>query len=803
MYVSINWIREFVELPKEINNEIAHHFTMSTCEVEEVKKINEHLEKVIVVEILKTEPHPEADKLQLATITTGKEEKVIVCGAKNARAGIKTAFAPIGTTLPDGLTLEPRKVRGILSEGMLCGEVELGIGDDDEGIKEFPSDAPIGATLSDYLGLESDIILDIDNKSITNRPDLWAQYGIAREFSAVFKKPLANPFSKEWEEKLIKQIKEADSPITHTVSKESACKGYFGLAIKNISVGESPAWIQKRLISCGLRPINSMVDISNYVLLELGIPNHIFDLKKIRGRKIEVKKPANEMEFITLDGEKRVITPNDTMIFDAEGPIAVAGVMGGLDSSVSEETTEIFIECANFTDAEIRKTATRLGLRTDSSLRYEKSLDSHLLKRTALRLMELIIKLSPQAQPIGGLNYQGDSLEEPALIIRLESKKISKVLGKEIEESEIIDILTRLDYKVTKEGALLAIEVPTYRATKDIEVDADIIEEIGRIIGYDNITPASPKAEITSTSLSPQKSLHRKIADFMVLHEGATEIMTYPMIGEKLLNKTFWSEKNEKLQLINALSRDSDRMRPSLVPSILEAVQLNSKNFSSFKLFEQGRSYNSDDKNFSKEENWLIAAFYDKKENQILNAINSCEALFNNLNLAGRIIEKKSSSIFPADWIGLHPHEHLTLQVFGKEQGAILSIHPVLTSKLKIKGNLSIILLNLSSFENNELKSRTKYKPLPKFPGSEFDCTVVVPNQRAVADLISPIKKLKVKEISDIKIADIFQLTDKEKAVTIRTHFLDRNKTLDGKFLEESKNKIIDALEKSGFPLKK
>lgn len=803
MYVSIDWIRDFVNLPEKIDNELAQRFTLATCEVEEVKKTNEHLAKVLVVEIISTKPHPDADKLQLVTIETGNGTKEIVCGAANARAGIKVPFAPVGTTLPDGLTLEARKVRGILSEGMLCGEIELGIGDDDEGLKEFPQEAPVGTPLSEYLQIPTDIIIDIDNKSITNRPDLWAQYGMAREFAAVFQKELKNPFDTAWEKKLEDSIKTGKSPVTHTVDPQSACKGYFGLAMKNITVGTSPAWIQRRLIACGLRPINSLVDISNYVLLELGIPNHIFDMKKIRGQQISVKLAGEEIKFTTLDEQEREIAPSDTLIFDADGPVAIAGVMGGLDSSVTEETTEIFIECANFTDAKIRKTATRLGLRTDSSLRYEKSLDTHLLKRTALRLMELIIQTSPKAEAIGELHYEGESLTEPLLSIEIAPEMICNVLGKKVPIDEIIRILTSLEYRVEKKEEILVVTVPTWRATKDVEVDADIIEEIGRIIGYDNISPEAPKAEITTTSLSPEKQLQRKIADFLVMNESAFEIMTSPMVGKKLLTQCEWNTTNEELQLANSLSKESDRMRPSLIPSVLDAVARNSRNFNSFTLFEQGRSYLPDSKDFSVEDNWIIISWFDKKESSILKAINSAERLFNYLNLPGKVVERPSSAIFPENWIGLHPHENLSLDLFGKELGAIISIHPLLSSKLKIKGKTTLLALNISSFEKRVIKPKANYSPLPKFPGSNFDCTIVVNSDVDAAKAMEPIKKLKIKEIKSIKITGIYHLNDDEKTITLRTYFLNEKQTLEGKFLEEGKNKIIAALETAGFPLKK
>ncbi len=803
MIVSIDWIRQFVNLPSEVNNELAKKFTLATCEVEDVKLLNEHLTKVIVVEILATAPHPEADKLQLVTINTGNEEKVIVCGAPNARAGIKVPYAPVGTTLPGGFTLTAKKVRGILSEGMLCAETELEIGNDDSGLKEFPADAPVGHTLADYLKMPTDILFDIDNKSLTNRPDLWSQLGMAREFATVFKTNLNNPYNESWEKALLAKIPSTPSPVAHSISKNSCCKGYWGLAVKNVAVGESPEWMQRRLIACGMRPINSIVDISNYVLLELGIPNHIFDLTTIRGNKIDVKRPDAEMEFTTLDGQVRTVNPTDTLIWDAEGPVAIAGIMGGLDSGINDNTTTVFIESANFIDAEVRKTSTRLGLRTDASQRYEKSLDTHLLKRTSLRIFELLLELNPNAQADGALSYVGEDLNQPKLTINLEASKISRVLGKEISKEEQIDILTRLDFIVDDSGDKLSIQVPTYRATKDIECEADIIEEIGRVIGYDNIIPTPPLDAVLPVALSNEKKLARKLSDFMIYKQKAFEVMTYPMIGEALLKKTAWSDLNEELELVNAISADRSRMRPSIVPTMLESIALNSKNKTFFTAFEFGRSYKPCAKNFSMEENWFATVFYDRKKTRIQEAIDCCEEILSLLNLNGKIVETSAKDFFPENWIGLHPHENLSIQALGKTIGSIFSVHPLLKSKLKIKGQATILLLNLSTFESITAKDKTAYKPLPKFPGSEFDCTVIASNDVPVATLVDVIKKLKIKEAVKVTVADIFTPNESENAITLRTHFLDLEKTLDSSFLEDSKNKIIASLEKAGFPLKK
>lgn len=801
MLVSINWIKDFVNLPKTVDDQLAKRFTLATCEVENVKTINQHFSKILVAQIEKIENHPDSEKLHLVTIDLGSQKTTVVCGAPNVATGMKVPYAPLGTTLPSGLTLEPKKIRGILSEGMLCSQAELGLGSDDSGLLMFASDAPVGSTLESYLKTTSDILFDIDNKSLTNRPDLWCHYGLAREFATVFKTELKNPFNKEWEQNLLKKIPNTKSPIEHHLEGASACKGYWGLSISGIKVEESPKWMQQRLLACGLRPINSIVDISNYVLLELGMPNHIFDRSKIEGNKIIVKRAQKDLQMTTLDGIERNIISSDTLICDENRPLAIAGIMGGLDSSITENTTDIFIECANFTDVAIRKTSSRLGLRSDSSLRFEKSLDTHLLKRSILRIMELVLELNPTAKVEGSLLYEGEDLSLPLPTINIEIEKISKVLGKFIETPKIIDILNRLGFETKLNGTKIDVTIPSWRATKDVSCEADLIEEIGRIIGFDNIVPQAPSDTVKPTSLSVQKQTHRKIVDFLVLNANAQEVMSYPMIGKALLTKTGWPQ-SDQLVLKNAISSDHDRMRSSLVPSMLDFLQLNAKNEHHFSFFEIGRIYKPDSANFSCEENWLAAIFFDKKENQIIRTINITEQLLSFLKLNAKVVEQPSSDIFPTDWVGLHPYEHLSININGKCEGAILSLHPQLKTQLKVKGETSMLILRLTSFEDKRPKSNFKYSPLPKFPGSEFDCTVVASPSAQAKDVQKIISKLPIKEIKEVKIVGVFPLSETEKTITIKTKFLDPEKTLDGQFLEEAKNKIVESLKQNGFPLK-
>ena len=361
--------------------------------MEEVIESGRVLEETFVAKITAVEPHPDADKLRLVSFNAGTAGSGrVVCGAPNCEIGMKVPYAPVGTTLPIGFTLEPKKIRGILSEGMLCAEDELGLSDAHEGLMELDPAAPEGTTMADYLKTAPSVVLDIDNKSITHRPDLWGHYGMAREFSAAFGCARKNPYSREWQESMLNKFGSGKSPVTITVEPASYCRAYYGYTVKGITVTESPKWMQRRLLDCGMRPINSIVDISNYVMLEMGQPNHIFDRNTIEGGRIIVRQVGRDEEFVTLDEQPRQLIADDTVIADTKKPLVIAGIMGGLNSGVTGSTTEVFVEVANFVDVDVRKSSTRIGLRTDSSLRYEKSLDPLALKPTALRILELLLE---------------------------------------------------------------------------------------------------------------------------------------------------------------------------------------------------------------------------------------------------------------------------------------------------------------------------------------------------------------------------------------------------------------------------
>lgn len=802
MLISLNWIKDFVEIPDMSPKELGSLFTLATAEVEDVIVKGAALKPILCVEIKSFKPHPDSDKLNLVTFDYGKGQlKEVVCGAPNVKVGLHVPYAPIGTTLPNGMTLEPKKIRGILSDGMLCSEPELGLGEGKGGLMELGTDAIPGTPLPDYLKIESDVILDVDNKSLTHRPDLWGYLGLAREFAANHKKPLKNRFNSEWEKKIEGNFNKAMSPIKVEVSQDSSCLAYYGLSLDIPQMGQTPAWMKNRLESVGLRSINLIVDISNYVMVELGMPNHIFDRTKINGGKVSIRRAGHEMKFKTLDDQDRDLIASDTVIFDSERPLVLAGLMGGLESGVVPETTKIFLEVANWEAPEVRKTSVRLGLRTDSSQRYEKTLDSNMCYRTLLRLIELISELCPGATVVGMPEkfVREDRLSKP-LALTISHDQIISSLGMEISPTTVKDIFERLDFKVEDKNNTYTVTVPTYRTTKDISCKADLIEEIGRMIGYDNIAVVSPNLPVKPIRLSAAKQFHRKIQDFLVQQGKSLQVMTYPLVGKELFEQAMWPVMNEQLVLVNALSVEQDRMRPSIIPSAIQMAAHNQKHFDSFAFFELGRSY----LDYEKERSQLVVGMYSKEATRFVELENVVEKLLTTLNVNFTFApknEKFQNTVMPA-WSGTHPHEYLNIQIMGKYIGAITTVHPLVLKNFKMKGHLTLAIIDITDLESKEVKDKTKYQPISKFPSSSCDFTVVMKKDLPAASVITALSTLKQKELKSKSIVDIFMMNEMEKAVSIRTVFEDSEKTLSPDTIKELEQKVVQVLEKAGFPLR-
>jgi len=670
-----------------------------------------------------------------------------------------------------------------------------------EGVHQVEYPDPV------HDGTRSHFAIEIDNKSLTHRPDLWGHLGLARELSTIYRKPLNDPFTPNWADAIVKRnTPSGEQPIRIEVAPDCACLGFVGIAVDGVSAKPSPPKIQQRLIALGFKPINLLVDIGNYVMLELGIPLHIYDRERITGGVLRVAKLESAAPFEALDGKSSQLLPGDTVISDQDGPVVLAGIIGGQRSAVSNTTSSIFIECANWRAKDVRLVSTRLGVRTDSSARYEKSLDSTLLERSALRALELVLENCPGATVVGSIQKVAIQSRDTPLIIKTSADYISGTLGKNVAESEVIAILEHLGFELKSSGNELEVKVPSYRATKDISSAIDLVEEIGRVTGYGSITSTAPAAIVAPCGLSKARRLFRQTQDFFVLHAHANEIMTYPMVGEQLLSDSGFGDLDRKLTLENPCSPEASIMRGSIIPTTLASVAQNQKHSQAFRTFEIGRAYLPDAKDFRVESTHLAYVDFNRRSATFVQVIEQIEGYFDFIGVGGKIefLEAKSgqTGLVAANWSGFHPAQHLHVMLNSAVIAEIFSVNPALLKNFKIRGNLCLALVDLSVLEAYAGTRAVRYAPISQHPKSSVDCTVVAKPRITVQQIITAITSAEIPALDSVRLVSTFEMPAGERAVTIRATFADATRTLSGAEIKAAESGVVAALAAAGFGLK-
>ncbi len=577
MLISYNWLKEFVKIPPEITpQKLGELLTMHTVEVEGIIKPADRFQRVVVGEILAIKPHPAADRLQLAEVQVAGGEKLeIVCGAPNIAVGQKVPVALAGATLPNGLKIEKTKIRGVVSQGMLCAEDELGLGDDHSGILILDANAKVGEPFAQYLGWD-DVVLEIDNKSLSNRPDLWGHLGLAREVAAILKS--------EFFSLTPAKFQAGDKDIAIEVKNKELCPRYMAIELANIKIAPSPTWLQERLLALGMRPINNIVDITNYVMLETGQPLHAFDRQLVD--KIVVRSAKAQEKIITLDGKERQLEEGMLVIADSNKPIAIAGVMGGENSEVRPQTQTIILEAANFDPVSLRRTAQKLGLRTESSSRFEKGLDPTLCELGLLRAVELIKRVCPQAR----VSSQVQDITNYSIsktVIKLSPSFLENILGIKVDLEETKILLNLLGFKI-KFAQEWEVEVPSWRQ-RDVQQKEDLAEEVARILGFNQIPSSLPRLALVAPPPRPAYYLEKKLKYFFK-GIGLVEVYNYSFVAEDWLKKLEINTSSH-LRLLNPLSKERTLLRQSLIPNLLENIKLNQSRFEAIRLFEIGQVY--------------------------------------------------------------------------------------------------------------------------------------------------------------------------------------------------------------------
>jgi phenylalanyl-tRNA synthetase beta chain len=794
MLVSMNWVQDFVDLKGLDLESLIQRFTLSTAEVEEVFHKGETTRGIVVAKILTVQNHPKSKKLHLLTVDKGGEAVNCVCGAPNVREAMHVAFAPAGAAV-GGMDIARAFIAGYESNGMCCSERELGLSDDHEGILDLDS-AGIPVDLDKYLGAPVeqfvelyDTIFEVDNKSITNRPDLWGIYGIAREFAALTGRPLQPVPQADLAQ--YDHLPAVDVKIDH-----KACYCYSGLKVENISAKNSPLAVRTRLFGCGMRGINLLADLTNYLMLELGQPMHAFDLRRVSS--ICVKNFSEPFSFQTLDGNERAIDANTLMICTGEGkPVAVAGIMGGYDSEIKDDTSALLLESATFDPVSIRKSSSRLGLRTDASARYEKALDPLLTTPAVGRFLQLLRQSDGGVRVISRLS-QAKTFAYPEININLKQSYIDRYTGNPLEKTRIIGILQSLGFgvKPTDEGYL--VQVPSFRATKDVTIAADLIEEITRIYGYDNFEMQSTRSLLAPVRPARRKTDRTNILDLLVQRCGLHEVHSY-LWADRAKYKALNLEIPSNVRLLNSVNPNHETLRNCMVPTLLSFIAENKGFREEFGIFEMGRVIlGLSDAGQCNERRALGIALYSKEADE--------EALFFRLrNTLDELIFllRHSHPEFPKTspphaWA--HPVNCFTVAFQGTTLGQLAALHPRTRQAIDKKAAIVVAELDLDALADMEI-APVCYSEPSKFPGIAVDLSFVLGPGQVYQDIAQAAQALACPWLQTVSVADTFAM-EQHVSVTIRLEFADHTRTLTHTELQPYVDRLMTALRAKGIDLK-
>ncbi|MDE5582963.1 MAG: phenylalanine--tRNA ligase subunit beta [Ruminococcus sp.] len=786
MFLSMNWISEFVDFSGLDKIEMIHRFSLSTAEVEnEIYMKGSDISGIVVAEIKSVEAHPESKKLHLLKVDAGKEELVdVVCGAPNVRVGMKTAFAQVGAKIGD-IAISPRKLAGYTSYGMCCSESEIGISDDNSGIMEITDDLANGTDIKDAYQIE-DIIFEVDNKSLTNRPDLWGHYGIAREFSALTGRPL-KPIETA-------DLSQFDSlPSIDMKISDPLCQRYSCLQVDNIKRNISPVNMRIRLYYCGMRAINFLADLTNYLMLEMGQPMHAFDSRKVD--KIRIRRFEEPFTFRTLDGVDRNIDENTLMICNGDKPVAIAGIMGGLDSEIVDDTTALTLESATFDAVSVRKSTVRLAHRTDASMRYEKCLDPEMTVTAIGRFVKLMLDADPQSRVISSLTDEY-AYKYPQIAFDFTKAFVDRYTGIEIDNDTIVKTLESLGFGISVENDVFSVVIPSWRATKDITMKADIIEEITRIYGYDNFDVNTAVSPLYPVRIDIEKSVEDCIKDLLVKRFSLHEVHSY-VWNYTDEYKALGIEAEDNIRLINATNPNIEVIRRSIVPTQLCQVKYNTDFADSFGLFEIGRTVDgvNPETNLCNEHKKLCITLFSKTE--------SLERLYLKLRdiIAVMTDDIKHMPVFFENRQAVHSYQHPknlnTVLCNGKSIGEIGVVYPTISKKIDKKA--SVVYAEIDVVDFAEIKANNiVYDEPSKYPEMEVDLTFMADRFAPIGSAVYTENSPLVKKIS---VVDTYK-DDSGKSITVRILFSDRTKTLTREEVSAVTDRVIAKLAEKGITLK-
>lgn len=785
MNLPMSWLGDFTDISGVSPKEYSDKMTMSGSKVEGVTNLGADIDKVVVGKVMSCEMHPDSDHLHVCMVDVGESEPIqIVCGAPNVATGQKVPVALNGSILPGGIKIKKGKLRGVMSNGMICSHEELGIEpsrlgyEPEYGILVLDDNAVVGSDVKELFGLNENVV---EFEITSNRPDCFSIIGLARETAATFKKPFEIPKP---------EFNEVGGNINDMLSVEISdpdkCKRYCARAVKNVKIGPSPKWMRERLEACGVRAINNIVDITNYVLLEYGQPMHAFDIRDIAGAKINVRR-ANDGEVIkTLDEQDRVLTNDDLVIADSERAIAIAGVMGGFNSEIKEDTTTVVFESAMFDAASVRLSAQRVGLRTEASSRYEKGLDYKNTVPAIERACQLVEELGCGENISGMIDVMGNV--EGEISIKFRPEKINAFLGTDVSENEMLEIFERLGIKADTDTMTLC--PPSWRP--DLLAEADIAEEVARFYGYDIIPTTLMTGATTCGIKTPEQKLESDISNILT-SQGLYEIYTYnfqsPAVLDKL-NVPQNSPLRNQVKISNPLGEDTSVMRTTMAGSMLDTLSRNyNYRTKTAKLFELGRVYIPNEKGqLPDEPRTLMIGMYGNVDFFDIKGV--CEEMFEMLHIDNVEYERLSDN--PV----YHPGRSAVIKAGGKTLGVIGEVHPAVLRNFEIGTKAYMGELDFAAIFESANRD-VKYTPLTKFPAVTRDFSILVDKMTPVADIEKVMKKAGGKLLSKLELNDVYtgsQIPDDKKSVMYKAEFKAPDRSLTGDEADNLHAKIVKNL---------
>lgn len=782
MKFSEQWLREWVN-PAITTDALVEQITMAGLEVDGVDPVAEKFSGVVVGEILSAEQHPDADKLRVCLVSNGSEEFQVVCGAPNARPGIKIPFAMVGAVLPGNFKIKKAKLRGVESFGMLCAESELGMADTSEGLMELLADAPVGQDIRQYLGLE-DQAIEVD--LTPNRSDCLSIAGLAREVGVLNKTAVAGP-------EIAPVAAVIDDCFSVSVESPSACPKYLGRVIKNVNVkAQTPLWMQEKLRRCGLRSIDPVVDVTNFILLELGQPMHAFDLDVLH-ESVVVRQAHKDEKLTLLDGQEVTLRDDTLVIADTQKALAIAGVMGGERSGVSTDTKDIFLECAFFAPLAIAGKARSYGLHTDSSHRFERGVDHALQEQAIERATQLLLDIvGGEPGPVTSIISESDMPQ--AREVTLRKAKLNSLLGIEVPEQEVEEILTRLGLGLLdKTDTQWRFSVPSYRF--DISIEPDLVEEVGRIYGYNNLPKTHALGEMV---LKPDNEAQCEIATLVdrLVTLGYQEAITYSFVDEsvqQLVNPAF-----DSIALANPISSDMSVMRTSLWPGLLQALSYNQKRQQlRLKFFETGLRFVKQNDEIvqtrmlsgvisgrAESENWCN----EKRPYDFFDVKADLEALL--LPIDKDLVFER------AEHPALHPGQSAQIRKSGEVLGFVGAIHPKLQKSLDLNGPVYMFELCLDQTVEGQVPN---FSEVSKYPEVRRDLAIVINKAVPFKDIQAVVESSAGNELVNARVFDVYTgpgLSDEEKSVALALVWQRVDRTLNDAEINESFEQVITALTK-------